>query len=407
MTMTINDNANAAKQLAEAMGSGDAAAIEAAFGASMDAIAKRIEGDYEAMRLTNDAAVLAQRGYRQLTAPEAKWYERLADAAHGTKQQFIDVFADGIDGDVMPSTILEDVFRHLEQEHPLLSRLSFHYVGYSGKWVIDDSSVEKGAWGRIDAKIEAEVEGALKVIDLTQSKYSAFCVIPLAIIDLGPSYMDAYVRAVLGEAIALGIEEAVTCGTGVNMPCGLDKNPNGSFDGSTGYPAKEAVKVQSFSPEDYGALVAELAVTEAGRPRKFGQVQLLCNMSDYLKKIMPATTVLAGDGRYANDLFPFPTEVIPVSSLPENKAILCLLGEYTLAAGSSKNGAIEYDDSVGFLDHTRAFRCVNYFAGRAYDATCSVVLDLSELDPAYITVKSVGAAASATQAAQPAEVPVA
>lgn len=391
MTMTINDGAATAKQFADAMESGDAAAIEKAFAASMEAVAKRIEGDFEAARLAGDAAVLAQRGYRQLTAQESAWYERLADAARGTKQQFIDVFADGLDGDVMPSTIVEDVFRNLEQEHPLLSRLRFHYVGYSGKWVIDDSSTQKGAWGRIDAEITAEVEGALKVIDLTQSKYSAFCVIPLAIIELGPSYMDAYVRGVLGEAIALGIEEAVVCGTGVNTPCGLDKNPNGAFDGSTGYPAKDAEKPTSFAPAEYGALVAKLAVTEKGKARKFGEVQLLCNMSDYLTKVMPATTVLTGDGRYANNLFPFPTEVIPVSALPENKAILCLLDEYTLAAGSSRNGAIEYDDSVGFLDHTRAFRCVNYFAGRAFDNTCAVVLDLSELDPAYITVKSADA----------------
>lgn len=394
MTMTINDQTNIAQQFAAAMQGGDADKIEQAFNASMQAIAERIKGDYEAAQLTNDAAVLAQRGYRQLTAAETKWYQRLADAAHGTKQQFIDIFANDLDGEIMPETVIEDVFKNLEQEHPLLKRVRFHYIGYSGKWIIDDSATQKGAWGRIDAKIVAEIEGALKVIDLSQSKYSAFCVIPLAIIDLGPTYMDAYVRAVLGESIALGIEEAVACGTGVDMPCGLDKDPNGAFDVSTGYPAKEAVAVTSFAPAEYGALVAKMAKTEKGKQRKFGQVQLLCNMNDYLTKVMPATTVLNGEGRYVNDLFPFPTEVIVVNALEDGKAILCLLDEYTLAAGSSKNGSIEFDDSIGFLDHTRAFRCVNYFAGRAFDNTCAVVLDIANLDPAYITVKSVEATAT-------------
>lgn len=390
--MKINKETNVAQQLADAMTAGDASAIEMAFSASMEAIADKIKGDYEAMQLTNDAAVLAQRGYRQLTAAENKWYQGLAEAAHGTKQQFIDIFTDGIDGEVMPETVIEDVFKNLAQDHPLLKRIRFHYVGYSTKWIIDDSATQKGAWGRIDAKITAEIEGALKVIDLSQSKYSAFCIIPLAIIDLGPTYMDAYVRAVLGEAIALGIEEAVACGTGVNMPCGLDKNPNGAKDPETGYPAKEAVAVTTFAPAEYGKLVAKMAKTEKGKPRKFGQVQLLCNMNDYLTKVMPATTVLNGEGRYVNDLFPFPTEVIVVNALPDNKAILCLLDEYTLAAGASKNGAIEFDDSIGFLDHTRAFRCVNYFAGRAFDNTCAVVLDITNLDPAYITVMNVEAA---------------
>ena len=390
--MKINKENNVAQQFADAMAAGEPDAIEQAFSASMDAIAQRIKGDFEAMQLTNDAAVLAQRGYRQLTAAENKWYQGLAEAAHGTKQQFIDIFTTGIDGEVMPETVIEDVFKNIKQDHPLLSRVRFHYVGYSTKWVLDDSATKKGAWGRIDAKITAEIEGALKVIDLVQSKYSAFCIIPLAIIDLGPTYMDAYVRAVLGEAIALGIEEAVACGTGVNMPCGLDKNPNGAKDPETGYPAKDSVAVTAFSPKEYGALVAKMAKTEKGKQRKFGKVQLLCNMNDYLTKVMPATTVLNSAGQYVNDLFPFPTEVITVNALPDNKAILCLLDEYTLAAGISSNGSIEYDDSIGFLDHTRAFRSVNYFAGRAFDNTCSVVLDITNLDPAYITVMSADAA---------------
>lgn len=389
----INEIIDAPKEMAEAVQSGDTDAMTAAFQRFMEQTTNRILADAEANAIIqSDAAAMAQRGYRQLTSDETAFYQKIVDARNN-KQQFIDIFSgEGAGEAIMPETIIEDAFKDLATEHPLLSRIRFQYVGYAVKWIINDSAAQKGAWGRIDAEIVAEIEGALKVIDLTQSKYSAFCVLPLAIIDLGPSYIDAYVRAVLAEAFACGLEEAIVLGSGVNMPIGLMRNPNSTFNQETGYEEKTAIEVTSFQPKEYGELVSNMAKTEKGKPRKFAQVQLLCNLTDYLNKIMPASTVMNSAGEYKNDRFPFPTEVIQVNAVPEGKAVLCLLPEYTLAAGAAANGAIEYDDSIGFLDHTRTWRTVGYFAGRAYDNTCAIVLDISDLDPAYITVMNVEAA---------------
>ena len=387
MPMTVNRNGDAMMRFANALQSGSAPDIASAWSESLDVIKDRVLADFEELKDVRDAAVLSQRGYRQLTTAEQKWYQRIADA-RDSKQAFIDIFAEDDSDEIMPETIIEDVMRGITQDHPLLSKIKFQYVGYATKWIIDDSTVQKGAWGRIDAKITAEIEGSLKVIDLTQSKYSAFVVIPLAIIDLGPVWMDAYIRAVLTEAIATGVEDAIVNGTGVDMPVGLTRDPNSSFDQSNGYTEKTAVEVTSFAPAEYGALVAKLAKTEKGKPRKFQKVQLLCNMTDYLTKIMPATTTLAADGTgYVHDLFPFPTEPIVTNALADGKAVLCLLDQYTLAAGSRRNNVTEFDDSIGFLDHTRTFRNVSYFDGRAVDNTVAVVLDISDLNPAYVTVK--------------------
>ena len=49
-------------------------------------------------------------------------------------------------------------------------------------------------------------------------------------------------------------------------------------------------------------------------------MQLLCNMTDYLTKIMPASTALTADGRYVTGLFPFPTEVIVTNELEDGEA---------------------------------------------------------------------------------------
>lgn len=383
---------NSAAKIAQAFQSGDQAEMTEAWESFSDEIAEGIRADFDEFKRTQNDAVLAQRGYRVLTSSEQAWYKKVAAALKSakTKQSFIDILKSDNADDLMPETIIDDVLRYLQESRPLLSMIRFANAGYSTKWVINDNSVQRGAWGGIDEKVVKEIKGGLKVLDIKQAKYTAFCVIPLDILDMGPQFIDAFVRATMAEALGLGLEEAIVNGTGVNQPTGMMKNPNGNFNAETGYPDKEAVKVTSFSPEEYGKLVAKVAKTEKEKQRTFAKVGLLCNMTDYLTKVMPATTVMASDGSgYVNNLFPFPTDVVPCNSVPEGKAVIGILDDYTLAVGGSRNGNIEFDDSIGFLDDTRTFKLVQHAAGRAYDNTSFVVVDISELDPAYITVKSV------------------
>ena len=395
--MTIKlANQQVAANLAQAMQGDDVDAIALAWSAFGEDIANQIRADFPSMQEMDDKKALQSRGYRILTSPEQKFYANLAKAALSAnpKQEFITILGTDTEEDLMPETIITDVMKYLKENRPLLGKIRFQSAGYSTKWIINDNSVQRGGWGEITSKITDEIKGAIKIMDMTQSKYSAFAIIPIDILDMGPTFIDAFIRATMAEAIALGLEEAIVAGSGVNMPCGLMRNPNGAFDQSTGYPEKEAVAVTAFAPAEYGALVALLAKTEGGKERTFSKVHMLCNMTDYLTKVMPATTVLTANGGYVNNLFPFATEVIPCSVVPSGKAVLCLLEDYTLAVGGKKNGVIEYDDSIGFLDHARTFRVVQHAAGRMFDNTGAQVLDISNLDPAYITVKNVEDAAT-------------
>lgn len=380
----------AAAQLAAAFKTQDDAEMEKAWEAFGDEVCEKIRADFADYESAKNDSVLAQRGYRVLTSNEKAWYANVANALKSVdpKQAFIDILTSDDKNDIMPETIIEDVLKYLQETRPLLAKVKFQNAGFSTKWIINDNSVQRGGWGKIDASITDEIEGSLKVLVIEQSKYSAFCIIPLDILDMGPQFLDAFIRATLAEALGLGLEEAIVNGSGVNMPCGMMRNPNGSFDQSTGYPAKTPVKVTSFAPAEYGALVAKVAKTEKGKQRTFGSVGMLCNMSDYLTKIMPATTMLTTNGGYASNLFPFPTEVIQCNAVPEGKAVLGILDDYTLAVGGKRNGNIEFDDSVKFLDDARTFKLVQHAAGRAYDNTSFIVLDISDLDPAYITVKN-------------------
>ncbi len=387
------DEKNYKQNIVEALKSNDEAKLQQALGEFSEHIVEVVKRDFADVQESNDAAVLAQRGYRQLTSKETKWYQKVIAAVRtaNPKEAFTAIIGSENEEDLMPTTIIEDVYKNLQEEYPLLKAIKFHYVGYLTKWIRNDHSTQKAVWGTITDEITKEITSAFKVVDVKQGKLSAFAVIENGMLDLGPVFLDAYIRACLKEAWAAGLEYGIVCGTGVNdEPIGLirDIHKGVSVSTDTGYPEKTAVPVKDFMPASYGALVAQLSETEDGKKKKFASVGLIVNQTDYLTKIMPATTVLNASGVYVNNLFPFPTTVYISNSLDDGKAVLFLEKEYFLAAGGQKNGVIEYDDSCKFLEDKRAFRIKQYAAGRADDNTSALYLDISGVEPAYITVKN-------------------
>ena len=222
----------------------------------------------------------------------------------------------------MPETIITDIYKDLLEEHPLLTKINFVNAKYLTKWILNDHTIDTAVWGPLNSKITKELTSAFKAVDITQNKLSAFVSVPQDMLDLGPTFIDAYVRTIMKDAIACGIEKAIVSGNGINSPIGLDRDIHKgvSYSTSTGYPQKTAIKITDFSPKTYGDLISKMAKTEkytddnskehGGRTRKFGSVLFICNQIDYLTKVMPATTLLNVNGVYVKDVFPFPTEVV-------------------------------------------------------------------------------------------------
>lgn len=371
--------------LQSAMKSGDEEAVKQAWQQFHDSVVETVRTDFE--MASGDERVLAQRGYRQLTAKEKDFYQKLIKSgkAPNPKQEFTDLLT--LDGG-MPETVIEDVFRELTEQHPLLNRINFQNVRYLTRWILNDHTKQTALWGPINSEITKEIESSFKEISLTLCKLTAYAVIPMDMLELGPVYLDNYIRTILRESLYCALEQAIISGTGHEQPIGLDRDIHKgvSVNEETGYPQKTAVKIKGFTPQEYGNVLATLAVSESGRMRSFDQVTMVCNMVDYLTKIMPATTVLNAAGAYSKDVFPFPTEVIRSNELTTGKAILFLPEEYFMGIGASKDGNIEYDDGYKFLEDLRTYKIKFHGAGRAFDNTVSVLLDISELDPAYITV---------------------
>lgn len=395
----FDNEKNASAQIVEAMKSNDETAIQEAWQAFHKSVAEQVMADFEEVKQSNDANILAQRGYRQLTSTETKWYQKLIGALKSAdpKQAFTTILGTEEEEDLMPTTILEDVYKDLVDEHPLLSKVGFQYVGYITKWIVNDHTAQTAVWGQITDAITKEITSSFRIIDVNQNKLSAYAFIERGMLDLGPTFLDGYIRAVLREAMACGLEYGIIRGTGVNEPIGLirDIHVGVSYSTETGYPAKQKETVKSFAPTEYGALVAKLATTEKGKKRKLGTVTLICNQADYLTKVMPATTVLNANGSFVNDLFPFPTEVVISNELADGEAILAILPEYKMFTGGARNETIEVSDEFKFLDDLRYFKVKQYATGKAWDNTSALYLDITGLEAAYVTVMNVEAVASA------------
>lgn len=371
---------------------------------------KQIKEDAIEYQQSQDKSILADRGYRQLTAAEEKWYKGFIEASQSSRpeQSFADFI--GSPEGVMPETVITDVYKDLLEEHPLLTKINFVNAKYMTKWILNDHTIDTAVWGKLNSKITKELTSAFKEVDITQNKLSAFASVPNDMLDLGPTFIDAYVRTILKDAIACGLEKAIVSGTGLDCPVGLDRDIHKgvSFSTSTGYPQKTPIKITDFSPKTYGTLISKMAKTESytdddskahgGRTRKFGSVLMIVNQIDYLTKVMPATTLLNVNGVYVKDVFPFPTEVVISNEIATGKAIVCLPNEYFMAMGGAKEGVIEYSKDFQFLDDATTYKIKTYGNGKCTDDTCSLLLDISELEEAVVYTKVKGTVATKEQA---------
>lgn len=338
-----------------------------------------------------DAAALAARGLRQITSEEKRYYEALITAMKSSdpKQALANLDV------TMPKTIIEDVFDSLKAEHRLLSVIDFNNTTYVTEWILNKNGKQKAVWGEITAEIEKELSGDFEKLDMVMFSLTAFMPVAKSMLDLGATWLDSYVRQVLQDALYVGLEEGIVCGTGVKMPIGMMKDLNASRTDGAPYPDKTAIKVTAFTPEVYGGLIGQMATSRNNRPRAVGEVIMVVNPVDYWQKVMPATTIQRPDGTFANNVLPYPTDVIQSEEVPSGKAVMGIAKQYFCGIGTGKDGVIEYDDSYKFLQRERVYAGHLYGNGKPKDNNSFLVLDISELQPAAYTVYAQGTAAAA------------
>ena len=335
-----------------------------------------------------DNQVLVGRGVRVLTSAEKEYYENLAEAMKSTNpKQALSNF-----GAVLPETVIDAVFNDITEEHPLLAEIKFENSMAMIKWLY---STMDGAhlawWGPLCGEIKKELAAQFGYLNLEQTKLSAWVPVCKAMLDLGPEWLDRYVRTILAEAIANGLEKGIISGRGlateamdpddkIYEPIGMDRNLL-DYNNITGYSKKAALPVIQFTAEQYGGLIAQMAVGPNMLYRTVSSVLLIVNPVDYFNKVMPATIYRRPDGSYVTDILPFPTKIIQSVWVTPGEAILGLPKKYLMAMGIGKDGRIEFSDEYKFLEDERTYLIKFYGTGRPMDNNCFLLLDISGLVP--------------------------
>lgn len=335
-----------------------------------------------------DRQILAARGVHALTSEENEYYTQLIAAmkSGNPKAEVSNISV------AFPETVIDTVMEDMAQAHPLLSAVDFINTTALTKWVINTKGTQTAVWGTLGSKVTKELEGSVEVVTLGLAKLSAFFQVEQDMLDLGPAWVDRYIRAILTDALAVGFESGIASGTGKDQPIGMDRDLAGGTDQDGKYSKKTAVPVTTFTPASYGDLVSRLAVVPAAdgeevRYRDVSGLIMVVNPIDYYKVVGPATTILTPDGRYVNDVLPFPTTIIKSAAISSGEAILGLGKRYFMGVGTGKNGKIEYSDEFAFLDDLRTYKIKAHATGKPKDNNAFLLLDISGLEPQYFTAQ--------------------
>lgn len=378
------EKAKIVEKMNQAIKDDDAKAFSEAFTELCQKIEENVLEQARELLQEQDTTILAQRGVRQLTSKEKDYYEKIIEAmkSPNPKQALNDVDV------VMPETIINSVFDELQTNHPLLSKLSATTVTGLTRMMMNTNGEQRATWGKLTAKIIEELTSGFKEVDVTQDKLSAFLPVSKAMLDLGPAWLDNYVRQVLYEALANGLEYGIVCGTGKDEPIGMMRQVGDGVVVTGGeYPMKESIKMTALDIEQMGNVTAIMARNDKGQARTVTGLIMLVNPVDYFRRVMPATRMLTPDGNYASVL-PVDAEIIQSAAVPEGKAVYGMAPKYFLGVGMARNGRIEYSDEYRFLEDERVYLIKLYAHGFAKDNNAFMVLDITELQPVRFKVIS-------------------
>lgn len=385
----MNQNVEKAfQQMAEAMAAGDAEATAKAFRDAQQSLCDSIEREFEQYRDVSDMQVLQSRGLRVLTTDETAWYQKFIAAVKTDTKQAITNLTDA-----MPVTIIDRVIEDMAKRHPLLDALNIQNAAGATRLVLNGIQMasKMGSWGAVASAITAELSGQITTIDITTAKYTAYFLIPKDFVrfnfTFAPMWVDQYIRIVLSESVAYGLEVAFINGNGNGKPAGMIMDMSAQNNGA--YSAKTAVELTDFE-DSYADVIAGLTVDANGDTRDVPEVLLVVNPKDNIKKIRKIQHTITHAGIIDMISHTWPTKVVTSAKMPEGKAVVGIADNYFAAINGGKSGIVEYSDEFNFLDDVRTYTVRVYGQGRPIDNTSFAYLDISGVEAPALPVKVKG-----------------
>ena len=270
--------------------------------------------------------------------------------------------------------MLERVFEYLRVNHALLNHIQFVNTTGVTQWVVKKGYVQSAWWGKLCEEIKELLDDGFEVIATNLYKLSAYVPICNAMLDLGPIWLDRYVREILAESMAIALEEAIVNGTGKDQPIGMMKDLKAAVTNGV-YSDKTATPLTDLTPTSLGKEVMA-PLTNGGR-RAVGNALMIVNPLDYWEKIFPATTFLTQNGAYVSGVLPIPATVIQSLAVPKGKMVAGIASDYFMGVGSTQK--MESSKEYRFLEDETVYLSKQYANGRPKDNDSFLVFDISAL----------------------------
>ena len=334
-----------------------------------------------------DDSILSARGHRILTSKEKEYYGKLIEALRSTNPQAalsnLEV--------TYPSTTIDEIFSDLQENHAVLSHVDLRNVNLKVKILYGKTDHPEAVWGSLTGAITKEVAVEFEEVDVYQLKLTAYLPIPNSMLDLGAEYLDRFIRTILYEAVANGLEKGVisnlVSNTGpIGMMANLDAGTTAA--GVTTYTAKTAISVTKWTPEGLAPVFKKMCKTKNGNTRPLNGIFVIVNPATYYDKLAPAICIQNAAGDWV-EKHPYPIKDVQSAYVDEGTAVIGMDNRYFMGVGSAEAGNIKFSDDFKFLDDQRTYKIVLYGNGLPKDNNAFQVLNISGLKPASFNVTQV------------------
>lgn len=319
-------------------------------------------------RLEADEYITASKLDNAMTPEEVKFFNEV-NTETGWKEEAL-----------LPETVVDKIFEDLATEHPLLNALGLKYSGLRLKILKSDP---KGAvvWGKIFSEIQGQLDAAFSEEDATQSKATAFVVIPNDLSEYGPVWIKRYVTIQIKEAFAVALESAFLTGDGKDKPIGLNRQVQEGVSVSGGvYPEKEVTGKLTFKDEvtsiqEMKNMIKHHSVKENGkRVSVRGKINLVASPEDALD-IEANFTSRNAMGDYITKM-PFNVNIIESEFQETGKVLSFVAGRYT-AVTAGELTIKEFDQTLALEDCT-LYTAKQFAYGKADDDKVAAVWELAK-----------------------------
>lgn len=314
----------------------------------------------------SDNQILVNRGImRPLTSTEKKYFNAVVE-----RKGFDNV------NEAFPKTIIQDVFKHLKTEHPLLSKIDMKDTTALATYIFAKPNKATAFWGPICEDIKQMILEGFNEVNLQSSRLSGFVAVCKGMLELGPNWLAEYVTTLIYEIMATSLELAVVAGTGKNQPIGMIKKLSGATDSV--YPDKDKITLTELNADSLVGVRAALAkakLDDAG-------VAVLVNPVTYWAKVFKSLVLRTPDGEFVKDRLSTGEEIIPSYAVPEDTLVIGNPANYFLGV-SGETRLDRYDQTLAIED-MELYIAKFYGYGLAKDPNAFFVADIKGVKGATV-----------------------